>query len=372
MILLLYTIILFSFSIYSYALIDPNLTLINNSTWVTFRNVMVNLGYYHRDTSWSVYLGLVIFLFVFHFIFMKYSAKYNALKIALLISIFLLFSYPFLSHDFFNYIFDAKIITVYHQNPYIHKALDYPADHWIRFMQWTHRTYPYGPTWLLITLIPSFLSFGKFILNFILFKLMFTFFYLMAVYYLNKMNKKWALFFATNPLIIIEGLISSHNDLVAVSIAIVGIYYLLQNKKYGSRLLLLLSGGIKYITLPFLFLHKSDSGQARMTSFWGPKGHQNLLVFISLVSLLLYLTFSSEIQPWYFLALFALLPYYEKIILKLNILCAGLLLSYYPYIRLGGWDSANKVYLKHEIIAFFLLCSLLRITFFHERTAPSA
>src|SRR3989344_4420377 len=57
---ILYVFILCILTLYSYALVDPNLTLINNSYWVTFREVVIQLGYYQRDTSWFIYLFLII------------------------------------------------------------------------------------------------------------------------------------------------------------------------------------------------------------------------------------------------------------------------------------------------------------------------
>ena len=40
--------------------------------------------------------------------------------------------------------------------------------------------------------------------------------------YLNKLNTKWAIFFATNPFVLIEGLTNAHNDFIAVGLAILG------------------------------------------------------------------------------------------------------------------------------------------------------
>ena len=62
--------------------------------------------------------------------------------------------------------------------------------------------------------------------------------------------------FATHPLIIMEGLLNLHNDLIGVCLAIIGFYYLLKNKNIQARLLLTASFGIKYLTLPFLFISK--------------------------------------------------------------------------------------------------------------------
>jgi hypothetical protein len=49
-----YTLILITLSLYSFALIDPNLTLINHELWEAFRNTMVNFGYHNRVlSSWA-------------------------------------------------------------------------------------------------------------------------------------------------------------------------------------------------------------------------------------------------------------------------------------------------------------------------------
>lgn len=341
--IILYAVILFILSVYSFALVDPNLTLISHPLWVVFREWAVNLGYYQRGLSFGIYLGLVIVLFILNYFFSTKYKNYNPVKIAILTAVILLFSYPFLSHDFFNYLFDAKIVTFYHQNPYLKRALDFPADQWVRFMHWTHRTYPYGPIFLLITLVPSFLSLGKFFLAYTFFKLTFIIFYLLAVYFLNKMNKKWAIILATHPLIIMEGLVSSHNDLIALSLAVIGIYFFFNKKNLWARILLVLSFGIKYVTLPLIFLAKRNK-------------IINYLALFALVVVVLYMRTKMEIQPWYFLPFFAFLPFFEELIVSFNIFFAGLLFSYYPYIFLGGWDTTYKVILKNNIInAFFFL-----------------
>lgn len=341
---LLYISLLIITTLYSYSLVDLNLTLFNNHLWAEFRKQIIQIGYFHRNISAAIYLATIITLFVFNFLIPK--RQINPMRLAFISSLITLFSYPFLSHDFFNYLFDAKILTFYHQNPYLHKPLDFPDDPWLRFMHWVHRKYPYGVVFLIISLIPSFLAMGKFILNFFFFKLMFVSFYLIAVYYLQKLDNKWALIFTTHPLVIIEGLVSSHNDLIAVSLATLGIYYLFIQKNIPGRLFLLFSAGIKYTTLPLIILTRK-------------KKQWNLLSFFGLVLVLIYLSLKLEIQPWYFLSLFVFLPFYQQLISKLNIFFAGLLFSYYPYIRFGGWDNRWKIMIKHQIIIFFLITNVV-------------
>ena len=353
----LYFVILTILAVYSYSLIDLNLTLFNHPLWNSFREFIIQIGYFQRSLSIGIYIFLIFSLFLLQHLALK--ARLDAIKIGLLITGVLLVSYPFLSHDFFNYIFDAKILTVYGKNPYLFKALDFPADPYVRFMHWTHRTYPYGPTFLPITLIPSFLAFGKFILNFLFFKIMFAGAYLLMVSLMNRVNKTWALMLAVNPLIIIEGLVSSHNDLISLSLGIVGAYYLFTKKDFIGRIFFLMSAGIKYLTLSFIILSKQ-------------KKLLNYMSFLGIAAGLAYLTFRSEIQPWYFLAVFAFLPFFEEFIGKLNIFWAGLLFSYYPYIYLGGWDKPEKVVLKHNIIIAFAVLNALYLIFLNLTKAKSS
>lgn len=347
--LILYIVILSFLVIYSYALVDPNITLINNSIWVSFRETMVQLGYYQRALSWSFYLTITILLFISYRYLLIHFNKLNPVKIAFIVGGILLFSYPFLSHDLFNYIFDAKIFTFYHQNPYLHKALDYPTDEWLRFMHWTHRTYPYGAVFLVISFVPSFLSFGKFLLNFLFFKALFIGFYIAAVYYLNKINKQLALLFAVHPFILLEGLVAAHNDIIAVSLGIIGIYYLEKDKKWLSAAFLILSAGIKYLTLPIIAVRKNNPRFV-------------IVVFITQVALLVYLCITREIQPWYFLTFFAYIPFFKNLIQNVDIFLFGLLMSYYPFIRLGEWTN-DLIDLKHTIILTFLVANIVYLIY---------
>ena len=347
--ILLYGLILLILLIYSYSLIDLNLTLINHPLWQNFRASIIQLGYYHRDWSWLVYAGLVILLFFFHLYFLKYHSKHNGLKVGLIVAVVLVGAYPLITHDLFNYIFDARIVTFYHKNPYELFAGFFYNDPWLRFMHWTGRRYPYGPIFLPLTLIPSFLGGTKFLLNFIFFKTFFVSFYLWAVYRLKKINNRWSLYFATQPLIIIEGLVASHNDLIGVSLAVIGVTYLIENRhRWLGYLFLIFSVGIKYITLPYLLFSRSNN-----------KVIYVILLFV--IGILIFINQGSEIQPWYFLALLALIPLYDNVLPKLNLFFAGLLFSYYPYIRLGGWDATWKVSLKHEIILVFALINVVYI-----------
>lgn len=355
MVLVLYLLILGLFSVYSYALVDPNFTLVNHGVWEYFRNYMVNLGYYQRELSTGIFFILIGCLVFFNWYFW-HRGKYSALKLAIIIAGVTLFSYPFLSHDFFNYLFDAKILTFYGQNPYLHKALDFPSDSWLRFMHWTHRTYPYGPVFLILTLVPSFLSFGKLVLAFLFFKLLFAAFYIGSVWVLSKFDQKTALFFTTSPLVIVEGLVNNHNDLLGVSLMLLALYFSI--KKHNlikAGIFGLTSLGIKYVTLAALPLFLKTKSKVWLSlGLW--------------IALFAYVYFKLGIHPWYLLNLMVLLPFFKAYALGFMVLSTGLLVSYYPYLYFGGWDEAWKVSLKEQIIFLSLLLFVLLLWLNNQKT----
>ena len=84
----------------------------------------------------------------------------------------------------------------------------------------------------------------------------------------------------------------------------------------------------------------------------------NKVIFAFLIGIIIYLSIESEIQPWYFLNLFIFLPFFVQSIKRLDIFFFGLLVSYYPYIRLGGWDSLDEINLKHIIISIFFVINI--------------
>ena len=78
----------------------------------------------------------------------------------------------------------------------------------------------------------------------------------------------------------------------------------------------------------------------------------------ALIMLLIYLSLFKEIQPWYFLNLLILIPFFPKLISSFNIFFAGLLLSYFPFIYFGDWGVSSNIRLKHWIIISFFVINL--------------
>lgn len=304
-----YILTLIALFIYSFTQVDLSLVLTKAPFFQLILTKLQYLGFYQRPLSAGIFLFIGILLFAFYIYFLKLAKKLSSRNLFLLIGAtftILVFSYNAFSYDLFNYIFDAKILTFYHQNPYLFKPLDFSSDQMLSFMRWTHRVYPYGPSWLILTAPLSFIGANIFLVTFLLFKALIGLSFLGSSFLIYKIseitdsnNKVFnTIFWSLNPLVIIEGLVSSHNDFSLVLFSLLAIYLYLKKKSFFSFFSLLFSIGIKYLSfilLPIfgylLYLEK----RGRKIN-WDKIFLSSL--FLSLISLAA-VTHRTTFQPWY-------------------------------------------------------------------------
>lgn len=362
--------------LYSFTQIDLGLTLSQISIWQTTEKFFKNIGYFQRPLSSILFIGIILSLFFFYLMILRTvnEKKINKKTIWFLIistTIILTFSYNAFSYDLFNYMFDAKIITYYNQNPYIHKALDYASDPMLSFMHWTHRLFPYGPTWLGLTVPLSFIGMQFFLPTFFLFKIFISMSFLGTVFFIGKILQKFSLkdelfgvtFFALNPLVIVESLVSAHNDIVMMFFIMWAIY-LLMNKKYvRSIILFILSIGVKFATffvLPIyiliLFLKKRKKDLNWQILF-------TAITTIMIIPVIL-ASYRTNFQPWYLLNI---LPFAALVSGNYYVLIPSVILSlfavfeYLPFLYLGNWDNLVPSILFWMTVSSIVLSLLLTI-----------
>ena len=385
------TFLVFSFVLYSllaiftYSYVDLNLTLSQNPAALWFVGILQNLGYFHRSLSTSIYLIWIATAFSFYilnlWLFYKKKLRGNYLKYAVVLStLILIFAYPFLSSDLFNYIFYSKIILSYHSSPYTHRALDFPGDDWLRFMRWVHGYAPYGPLWLAGALIPAILGFGKFSLNLLMFKIFIGLFHLLNSYLIFKILRKTGIknillatsFYALNPLLLIEGVANAHNDIVVASFLLLAVYFYVHKENAKSFAVIFAGALIKYI--PILNLPWYIFSLLRKK-----KLNYELIVFLNLATLTIFTfifsTFAIKVpfmpggstqvqfQPWY---LFWTLPYIALIpkspLLILGILVSiGASLRYLPFLFYGDWVRANTILFMQSVTVLPLIIGIFVI-----------
>src|SRR3990167_3348126 len=347
-----YLLVIIALFLYSFTQVDLNLTLSQFSLWQIAQKFFQQIGYFNRPLSTSFYILIVLLLFGFYFFFLSLASKNKISKkqvwsLTIISTVILYFSYNAFSYDLFNYMFDAKIITHYGQNPYLHKALDFPSDPMLNFMRWTHRNYPYGPSWLILTVPLSFIGFNFFLPTFFLFKFLCSLSFLGIAYFtakiLKKISPKNELFglslFVFNPLIIIEGLVSSHDDLPMIFFAVLSLYLLINKKHFTSVLSLLFSIGIKFATVfllpiflyPLFAKNKNQIDWAKILNYIIP------LMTISLVLVIM----RTNFQPWYLLYIVAFAPFLKDRYYALTVSTVFPLFAlaeYIPFLYKGDWN----------------------------------
>ncbi len=369
---ILYFLVLFSLFIYSFTQIDLNLTLSSNQTYQIIQSQLITLGYFDRSSSAFIFSSLILLMGGFYFFFII-SAKNRLLsenrinKLILLSILILIFAYPAFSHDIFNYMFDARIITKYQANPYLHTALNFPSDLWTRFMHWTHRTYPYGPIWLVVSVPFSFLGFGKFVLTLFNFKLMFMLFHIGNIVIIGKINSlvnpKFKLLgkviYALNPLILIESLLSPHNEVVMLFFSLLAVYEGYVRKRVFAGIIdMIISAGIKFITIlgiiP-LIISKYSFKKVNI-DYWF--GINLMMIVIPLIAQICY----REPYPWYFIMVIGFgifLSKYLGVFFLLIGISFGSIFRYIPYLFSGDYSREvtamqNKLFLIPLVISIIL------------------
>jgi hypothetical protein len=342
-----YCIILLGFFLYSYTQVDLNLTLSRVSIWQTIQKSFQYIGYYQRPVSTLIFSILIAGLFLLYGVVLYLIAKGQLTKKQILLLILCvtgigIFAYPAFSYDIFNYLFTAKTVLVYKLNPYVVKPLALSGiDPWLSFLRWTHLVSAYTPLWILFSLFPFMAGFGLFLPSLFLTKAMLAAFFLITVWSIYtiaySLHPKNALFscavFALNPLVIIESVISPHNDIMMMAFACLAWVYAIQGYTYRSYIFLALSTATKLMT-----------GMLYPVAFTGWKRYM-ALCFMSIALMIGFIR--KELLPWYFLWV---MPYIALTSDQINLVilsfgCSlGLILRYAPFIYFGDYGQEMKMW----------------------------
>jgi hypothetical protein len=363
---------------YSFTQVDLSLTLSKASLLQSLQKQFQYIGFFDRPLSTFIFVVILLGLFACYFLALylvrKGILKLKHTKLLIFISfIGLVFSYNAFSYDLFNYIFDAKILSFYHQNPYFHKPLDYMLDPMLNFMRWTHRFYPYGPTWLVLTVPLTFIGMNIFIPTFFMFKLLMGLSLLGSSFLIYKISEKLfpsyklfnLCFFALNPLVIVETLVSAHNDIPMIFLFLLSFYLFMENKKFKSMILFILSIGVKYSTLSFapVFVYAWYLRSKKKQINW-----EKLLLFGLTLSLstIAYASLRTTFQPWYLLVPLSIATFISrnKYIFISSILASVFAVSIYiPYVFMTDYAPEFPAVIQ-KIEAVGLVVSLIPLIYF--------
>lgn len=349
------------FFAWSFLKTDPNLYFsthpllvdLQQSAWRTGENPTTVVG---------VYLLLIASAFALYLFAVQQKLRFSMLL--LVVPLGLLASNVALSHDLFNYMFNAKAVVQYGQDPHLRSALEIsPTDDWVRFMHNVHTTAPYGKFWTYLTTVPFVLGLGRFLTTYLSFKvfmgigvacLAIAQYKLAKIKGMTTTSLEWRWFFF-NPLFLIETFSSGHNDVWMMAFVFLSFWLLAKDKRPKlisiavSLIALLLSTQIKLATVVLipvwmLLLYVKTGGVnsvPRFNSILSVAARYWADLSACLLLLPLFTSRSQLFHPWYLIWALSFVPFIKIGQLRLLLLLLSLssMLRYIPFLWVGEYSS---------------------------------
>jgi hypothetical protein len=369
---LLYCVTLVLGAFFSYSFTDPNLVISPNPLYWEWQQWMWRTWFDAPTFQAQSFIVILVLQWSTFFVFawsvwkkrgevMSGNLKYFLIAVPLCLY---LFSYNALSHDVFNYMFNARIVSYYHADPHTKVALDFLGDPWLRFMHNTHTPAPYGYGWTALSLIPYVLGRGLFLPTWLLFRLysIISFVGVGVVLWkwltlMGKHQYRWRiLVVAVSPIVLSEVVMNAHNDLWMLVPALASLYILDRWRRHGGSwqalvalLLLVISIAVKLATIVLVPLFVwlviaswTKSSRVKLTQL----SSSDIAFIASILMFVPLLTARSQyFHPWYILWPLVWLPLIER---KWWLaIVSGFAISssfrYLPWIAAGGFEG-NVLY----------------------------
>lgn len=213
------------FCFLSYGFIDPHLSVFSHTFMAWYEKSAVYLVY---RRSWIAafifFCTMALFYAGYHRVLQDASKK--KLKhipgwfAVVVLAAFL--SFPALSYDIFNYIATAKLTYFYGENPYVVMPIEIPNEPMLSYTRAANKLALYGPVWIVLSSFPYIAGAWHHLALIFSFKAFAFCFYILCTYMIYRKTKRWeaALFFAANPLVLIEVLVNGHNDIAMMTLAL--------------------------------------------------------------------------------------------------------------------------------------------------------
>jgi hypothetical protein len=211
------------------------------------------------EFSWlwgAVFLGLALVYVLIH----RYADRFPfwwIISVYLVVSLLLLLTPVLFSSDIYVYAMRGRILSVYHQNPYLVPAANFPEDPFLGWTNpaWRALTQVYGPLWALFSALLTWIGGARLFGTILLFKLsgfVGNTLGLWLVYRLAggrdaKTRREIVALYALNPLILMEFVNNGHNDVWMVVFGLLALYLYRAKKDLWIVPALILAGLIKYV-----------------------------------------------------------------------------------------------------------------------------
>ena len=210
---------------------------------------------------------------------------------ALLLATPLLFMYPVGSTDIFDYIMHGRMVGIYHANPFVLVAAQFPGDVFSSYSGWATITSAYGPLWESLAGVVARFGGNGVASNVVVFKLLEVIFLagcgtLVAVVLSRAAPERAVAGFVLlmwNPIVLYETVGNGHNDIVMV-FSLLAAAAALYFRRYTLAILLLVAGTLlKYI--PVLTMPAAGLIALRDLPNW--RGRLRFLVVTGLLAIAL-------------------------------------------------------------------------------------
>jgi alpha-1,6-mannosyltransferase len=274
------------------------------------------LGYYFERQEFLLLIFIYTFVFAIYFFYCN-SKRINAkimLQIGLLFRIALLFSTPFLSQDFYRFIWDGRLIMA-GINPYAftpNQIINSPDTipqlkelyQGMGSLSASHFT-NYPPFNQLIFALGGLVA-GKSILGTTIFFRLVIILADVGIFYFGrkvlihlKQNPNKIFWYFLNPLVILELTGNLHFEGVMLFLLILGIYYLIQNKWLIASLFIALSISTKLLPLLLLPLLWQIVRPEKRLRFYSLILLLNIIFFLPFLTSNLVKNYTTSIALWF-------------------------------------------------------------------------
>ena len=223
------------------------------------------LGGYSMEAGRG-FLAAMALLFVFYAVAYRRSSSPGAAPLAWIVGGGLLFAvtaaavYPIGAADVFDNIFYGRMAAHYGANPLLTAPNAYPKDPLYFHVAWYWWPIPYGPLWAGVDALLSKLTSGDLLAGLLAFKALNVALYLACAGLLAGLLRRLRpgyvaaglLLFAWNPLVILEGMASVHNDLALMALVLAAVLLLARGNALWGMAALLASVLVKFVSLPLI------------------------------------------------------------------------------------------------------------------------
>lgn len=228
----------------------------------------------YNPAAFAAFIASVLGLFLLYLLALREIRENESrhtwavvVAFALLFVLTMALMYPITAIDVYGYIVRTRIFTMFGSNPFTTVPAQFPQDPFGYYIGgWKDWPTPYGPLFILLATIPSWLSGNDLLLNLLSFKAVAIAAYLWDAWLIFLILKRshpslatrGVLLFAWNPLVVFETAGNGHNDALLVFFVLLAVYLVSTDRPTLGMAALIASVLIKYITLllvPLLAIH---------------------------------------------------------------------------------------------------------------------